>query len=353
MIPYGSVPTLPESTAWRGKAGETRLLLAIVAARSRLRPVRIGAVDIGTNSVRLLVADVDDEERLRTSHRMGEISRLGEGLDRTGLIDEVAAARTLECLERFVHEAEYSGASTIRVAATNALRVATNGPEMAARFSDRIGYPVEILTGEEEARLVFLAVLSGLNPRPVVVDIGGGSTEIIFGEGQDGNQVISLELGCVRLTERFVQTDPPSEEELGAVRRFVQEVFRDKLTDFVADGLERAVGVGGTVTAFGALDLNLTKYDPTRIENHLLSLDRIAAIEKQLCSIPLANRRDLAGVSRGRADIIPAGAVILSEFVNRFPVAGITVSTRGLRYGLVLSEARRHRKASAQGVPRG
>lgn len=318
--------------------------------------MRIGAVDIGTNSVRLLVADVDDDERLRTSHRMGEISRLGEGLDRTGLIDEGAASRTLECLERFVHEAEYSGASTIRVAATNALRVATNGPEVALRFSERIGYPVEILTGEEEARLVFLAVLSGLNPRPrrsVVVDIGGGSTEIIFGEGQDGNQVISLELGCVRLTERFVRSDPPTEDELGSVRRFVQDVFQEKLTDFVADGLERAVGVGGTVTAFGALDLNLTKYDPTRIENHLLSRDRIAAIERQLCSIPLANRRDLAGVSRGRADIIPAGAVILSEFVNRFPIAGITVSTRGLRYGLVLSEARRHRKVNGQGVSRG
>jgi exopolyphosphatase / guanosine-5'-triphosphate,3'-diphosphate pyrophosphatase len=309
--------------------------------------VRIGAVDIGTNSVRLLVADVDDDERLRTSHRMGEISRLGEGLDRTGLIDEVASSRTLECLERFVHEAEYSGASRIRVAGTNAFRVARNGPEIASRFSDRIGYPVEILTGEEEARLVFLAVLSGLNPRPkrsVVVDIGGGSTEIIFGEGQEGQQVISLELGCVRLTERFVRSDPPTESELGVVREFVQGVFKDKLSEFVADGLERAVGVGGTVTAFGALDLNLTKYDPTRIENHLLSRDRIAAIEKQLCSIPLANRRDLAGVSRGRADIIPAGAVILSEFVNRFPITGVTVSTRGLRYGLVLSEARRLKK---------
>jgi exopolyphosphatase/guanosine-5'-triphosphate,3'-diphosphate pyrophosphatase len=306
--------------------------------------MRIGAVDIGTNSVRLLVADVDDSERLRTSHRMGEISRLGEGLDRTGLIDETAASRTLECLERFVHEAEYSGASRIRVAATNALRVARNGREVAARFSERIGYPVEILTGEEEARLVFLAVLSGLSPphgRSVVVDIGGGSTEVISGEGEDGSQVISLELGCVRLTERFVAGDPPSESELGAVRDYVQNVFREKLVDFESSCMDRAVGVGGTVTAFGALDLNLAKYDPTRIENHLLTRDRISHIEHQLCSIPLSRRRDLAGVSRGRADIIPAGAVILSEFVNRFPVAGVYVSTRGLRYGLVLSEARR------------
>ena len=305
--------------------------------------VRIGAVDIGTNSVRLLVADVDGDERLRTSHRMGEISRLGEGIDRTGLIDEAAAARTLECLERFVHEAEYSGASRIRVAGTNAFRVARNGRDVADRFSERIGYTVDILTGEEEARLVFLAVLSGLAPHPgrsVVVDIGGGSTEIIFGEGQESTQVISLELGCVRLTERYVRTDPPTEPELGVIRECVQEIFREKLAGFAEGGIDRAMGVGGTVTAFGALDLNLTKYDPTRIENHTLSRDRIAAIEKQLCSIPLASRRDLAGVSRGRADIIPAGAVILSEFVRRFPVAGVTVSTRGLRYGLVLSEAR-------------
>jgi exopolyphosphatase/guanosine-5'-triphosphate,3'-diphosphate pyrophosphatase len=305
--------------------------------------VRIGAVDIGTNSVRLLVADVDENERLRTSHRMGEISRLGEGIDRTGLIDEAAATRTLDCLERFVQEAEYSGASRIRVAATNALRVARNGREIAARFSDRIGYPVEVLSGEEEARLVFLAVLSGLSPphgRSVVVDIGGGSTEIISGMEQNGTQVISLELGCVRLTERFIRSDPPTDTELAAIRAHVRAVFAEKLGAFRSEGLDRTVGVGGTVTAFGALDLGLVKYDPTRIENHLLSQERIQLIEKELCSIPVARRRDLAGVSRGRADIIPAGAVILTEFVARFPIPGLTVSTRGLRYGLVLSEAR-------------
>jgi exopolyphosphatase / guanosine-5'-triphosphate,3'-diphosphate pyrophosphatase len=311
--------------------------------------VRIGAVDIGTNSVRLLVADVDEKERLRTAHRMGEIARLGEGLDRTGVIDEAAAARTLECLERFVHEAEYSGASRIRVAGTNALRVARNGCEIAARFSERIGYPVEILTGEEEARLVFLAVMSGLSRprgRSVVVDIGGGSTEIICGEAEEGVQLISLELGCVRLTERLVISDPPADSELEAVRRHVLEVFADKLGSFQLGEVERAVGVGGTVTAFGALDLGLVKYDPSRIENHCLTRERIAAIAKQLCTIPLSQRRDLAGVSRGRADIIPAGAIILSELVNRFAVSGVYVSTRGLRYGLVLSEARKPDRAA-------
>ncbi len=315
--------------------------------------VRIGAVDIGTNSVRLLVADVDEKERLKTAHRMGEISRLGEGLDRTGVIDEAAATRTLDCLERFVHEAEYSGASQIRVAGTNAFRVARNGRDVADSYAQRIGYPVDILTGEEEARLVFLAVMSGLSGaqgRSVVVDIGGGSTEIICGEGEKGTQLISLELGCVRLTERLVRGDPPADSELEQVRSHVREIFAEKLAAFDGSRLERAVGVGGTVTAFGALDLGLTKYDPSRIENHLLSREKIASIEKHLCSIPLNQRRDLAGVSRGRADIIPAGAVILSEFVNRFPVPGVYVSTRGLRYGLVLSEARKVWRAQGQPV---
>jgi exopolyphosphatase/guanosine-5'-triphosphate,3'-diphosphate pyrophosphatase len=315
--------------------------------------VRIGAVDIGTNSVRLLVADVDDKERLKTAHRMGEICRLGEGLDRTGVIDEAAAARTLDCLERFVQEAEYSGASQIRVAGTNAFRVAQNGLEIAERFSQRVGYPVEVLTGEEEARLVFLAVLSGLSQprgRSVVVDIGGGSTEIICGEGESSTELMSLELGCVRLTERHVRSDPPTAEELGKVREHVRQVFDEKLQGFGGAQVDRAIGVGGTVTAFGALDLGLTKYDPSRIENHLLSRERIFSIESHLCSIPLAERRDLAGVSRGRADIIPAGTVILSEFVNRFPVSGVYVSTRGLRYGLVLSEARRCWKREGQPV---
>jgi len=224
---------------------------------------------------------------------------------------------------------------------------------VADRYAQRIGYPVDILTGEEEARLGFRAVMSGLSAphgRSVVVDIGGGSTEIICGEGEKGTQLISLELGCVRLTERLVQGDPPADVELEQIRSHVREIFAEKLAAFDGDRIDRAVGVGGTVTAFGALDLGLTKYDPSRIENHLLSRERIASIEKHLCSIPLNQRRDLAGVSRGRADIIPAGAVILSEFVNRFPVTGVYVSTRGLRYGLVLSEARKVWRAQGEPV---
>ncbi|MBI4364089.1 MAG: Ppx/GppA family phosphatase, partial [Candidatus Latescibacteria bacterium] len=186
--------------------------------------------------------------------------------------------------------------------------------------------------------------------RSVVVDIGGGSTEIICGEGEEGTQLISLELGCVRLTERLIRTDPPADEELGRIRAHVREVFAEKLGAFGGGHVERAIGVGGTVSAFGALDLGLTKYDPSRIENHLLSRERISTIEKHLCSIPLSQRRDLAGVSRGRADIIPAGAVILAEFVNRFPVDGVYVSTRGLRYGLVISEARRAWRGQGQPV---
>jgi len=316
--------------------------------------VRIGAVDIGTNSVRLLVADDDEQRRLRTAHRMGEISRLGEGLDRTGVIDELAATRTLDCIERFVQEAEYSGASRIRVAGTNALRTARNGPDVAHRFSERIGYDVEILTGEEEARLVFMAVLSGLastQGRSVVVDIGGGSTEVITGEGDECLRVLSLELGCVRLTERFLVEDPPSAMELQRVRDHVRAVYEERLPDLNGTPVDRAVGVGGTVTAFAALDLGLHRYDPARIENHFLPTDRIHAIEAQICGLPLGERRELPGVSRGRADVIPAGSVILTEFVQRFPVPGLHVSTRGLRYGLVLSEARR--QVTGEGSPAG
>jgi exopolyphosphatase/guanosine-5'-triphosphate,3'-diphosphate pyrophosphatase len=343
ILPLCYVPVVPAVNLRGGGVATT-------CERARATPVpsdntvRIGAVDIGTNSVRLLVADVDPLHRLRTAHRMGEISRLGEGLDRSGLIDEPAVNRTLDCLERFVQEAEYSGASHIRVAGTSALRSASNGPQVAERFSERIGYPVEILSGEEEARLVFLAVSSGFTGRAgrtVVVDIGGGSTEIIVGDGDEGRQLISLPLGCVHLTERLIAHDPPLPAELEALRDFVRSIYDERLGAFGAGPIDRAVGVGGTVTAFGALDIGLTKYDPARIENHFLPADRILSIEKELCSTPLERRKELPGVSRGRADIIPAGSVILAEFVSRFPVGGLHVSTRGLRYGLVLSEARR------------
>src|SRR5713101_433409 len=138
MTSYATFYRIAESTEGGNRATYRSYLGGRPVLTSSESTVRIGAVDIGTNSVRLLVADVDEKERLRTAHRMGEISRLGEGLDRTGAIDEAAAARTLECLERFVHEAEYSGASQIRVAGTNAFRVAKNGPEIAALFSERI-----------------------------------------------------------------------------------------------------------------------------------------------------------------------------------------------------------------------
>jgi exopolyphosphatase/guanosine-5'-triphosphate,3'-diphosphate pyrophosphatase len=145
----------------------------------------------------------------------------------------------------------------------------------------------------------------------------------------------------VRLTERFLTGDPPSREEIARVREHVLEVLEERLPALNGSPVDRAVGVGGTVTAFAALDLGLAKYDPSRIENHHLSRERIQAIEHQLCETPLAERREMAGVSRGRADVIPAGSVILAEFVNRFPVTGVYVSTRGLRYGLALSEARK------------
>src|SRR2546430_17219509 len=164
--------------------------------------------------------------------------------------------------------------------------------------------------------------LSAPHGRSVVVDIGGGSTEIICGEGERGTQLISLELGCVRLTERLVRGDPPADQELEQIRSHVREIFAEKLGAFDDTRMDRAVGVGGTVTAFGALDLGLTKYDPSRIENHLLSRERIASIEKHLCSIPLNQRRDPAGVSRGRGDIIPAGGGILSPVVEPVPRSG-------------------------------
>ncbi|MGH7726833.1 MAG: Ppx/GppA family phosphatase [Candidatus Eiseniibacteriota bacterium] len=299
---------------------------------------RVAAIDIGTNSVRLLVAERGAEGEVRPLVRLGESCRLGEGLEATGRIPSRSEDRTRETLARFARRARELECVEVIVAATNALRSAGNGPEVTHRLSEAAGYPIRILSGEEEARLVYRAVIEGLrwnrdSGEYLVVDIGGGSVEIVRGLGNREARWVSLELGCVRLTDRFLTSDPPSPDQLASLRSFLRTewVRQDAL---LRPTPQAAAGVGGTVTALAALNLGLRRYDASRVEGHLLPTGDIRRLTDSLSGLTTAERQALATIGPGRADILPAGCVLLVTLCEAAGLASLTASTQGLRYAL-------------------
>ncbi len=319
------------------------------------RPIRFASIDIGTNSVRLLVAERGPHGELRPLVRLGESCRLGEGLETTRRISPRAEERTRDTLSRFARRARELECAEVLVAATNALRSAENGPDVTARLAAAAGYPIQILTGEEEARLVYEAVLEGLHwerdrGEYLVVDIGGGSVEIVRGCGNRVERWVSLELGCVRLTERFLRSDPPAPGELANLRSFLREIWvgHDLL---LRPTPQSAAGVGGTVTALAALNLGLRRYDASRVEGHLLPTGDIRRLTDSLTGLTTAERQALATVGPGRADILPAGCVLLVSLCEAAGLASMTASTQGLRYALARAALRRAEGAAGPPSP--
>ena len=319
------------------------------------RAPRIAAIDIGTNSIRLLVAERAPHGELRPLVRLGESCRLGEGLETTGRIAPRAEERTRDTLSRFARRARELDCAEVLVAATNALRSAENGPEVTRRLAAAAGFPIQILSGEEEARLVYEAVLEGLHwdreqGEYLVVDIGGGSVEIVRGVGLRVDRWVSLELGCVRLTERFLRSDPPTPSELSELRSFLREIWvgHDLL---LRPTPQAAAGVGGTVTALAALNLGLRRYDASRVEGHLLPTGDIRRLTDSLTGLTTAERQALATVGPGRADILPAGCVLLVSLCEAAGLASLTSSTQGLRYALARAALRRAEAGAAPASP--
>ncbi len=321
------------------------------------RLVRIASIDIGTNSVRLLVAERGGNGEVRPLVRLGESCRLGEGLETTGRIGPRAEERTRDTLGRFARRARELECAEVLVAATNALRSAENGPEVTARLEKAAGFPIRILSGEEEARLVYEAVVEGLRwdrerGEYLVVDIGGGSVEVVRGEGLEVGPWASLELGCVRLTERFLRSDPPASSELADLRAFLRETWvrHDVL---LRPTPQAAAGVGGTVTALAALNLGLRRYDASRVEGHLLATGDIRRLTDSLTRLTTAERQALATVGPGRADILPAGCVLLVSLCEAAGLASLTASTQGLRYALARAALKRAEEAARLLAPPG
>jgi exopolyphosphatase/guanosine-5'-triphosphate,3'-diphosphate pyrophosphatase len=303
---------------------------------------RRAAIDIGTNSVRLLVADVlgspGSSPHLKPVLQRLQITRLGEHLTPGGRIQPDAAARTAEVVNRFVGLARDVGALDPVLVGTHALRIAQNPDELLAR----LGGPVRILTGDEEARLGYRGVVAGLGsspipPRLLVVDIGGGSVELTWGRRGRVEASQSVPAGAVTLTERFLAHDPPLPMEISALRAHLTHTLDPGLSKASGKGL-RVVGVGGTITTMAAIEQRLSPYDPDRVHGYRLTRRSVERITEELAALPLAGRRHLAGLQPERADIIVAGAIVLQHLLARSGVQSLTVSEADLLWALLLDQ---------------
>jgi exopolyphosphatase / guanosine-5'-triphosphate,3'-diphosphate pyrophosphatase len=299
------------------------------------RPGRVAAIDQGTNSVRLLVVEPDDEGGVRELARDMVITRLGEGVDETGRIAPEALWRTVSQLATFCRRAHALHAGRIRVGATSAVRDAANRDEFERAVRERARVNLEIVGGEQEAALSFLGATRGQElPGPfLVLDIGGGSTEFVVGDARP-EAAISTQMGSVRLTERFVTTDPPMPEELEAMAAAI-EIVLDGVETSVPVGRARTfVAVAGTATTVQAISLGLPFDDPERIHRTWLSLGEVERILGELSRMTTTERAALPVMAPGRADVIVSGVLVLSRSMRRFGFEQALVSETDILDGL-------------------
>jgi exopolyphosphatase / guanosine-5'-triphosphate,3'-diphosphate pyrophosphatase len=300
--------------------------------------VRVAAVDLGTNSTRLLVADVVDGRLAEVARRL-KITRLGEGVDERRRLLPASIARVRNVLTDYRREAEALGAERTLAIATSAVRDAENGEAFLGEVEWSYGFSTRLLTGHEEAQLTFRGISTAreIGAETLIVDIGGGSTELVAG-GPDGLRFHdSLDLGCVRLTERFLHSDPPRDQELRACAEAARALLAERVPDDVRPGT--AIGVAGTVTTLAALDLGLAQYDAERIHGYVFTRDSVETQLQRLAAIPVAQRREIPALEPERAPVIVAGAVILREVLGHFGLDRIEASERDILDGAALAAA--------------
>jgi exopolyphosphatase/guanosine-5'-triphosphate,3'-diphosphate pyrophosphatase len=310
---------------------------------------RVAAVDCGTNTIRLLVADIDPETGRQDSLvREMRIVRLGQDVDRTGRFADEALERVFAAVEQYAEIVEDHHVDAVRFVATSAARDAGNGDDLLDGVTARLGVRPEIITGDEEARLSFDGATRALPPVPepvAVVDIGGGSTELVLGVPGRVDAARSLDIGSVRLTERLMPSDPPTSAELEAATRAVDEALATLAPYGVEIGAAATlVGVAGTVTTVGTLLLGLERWDRDRVHQASFPATAVHDLVARLLAATVADRRAL-GVPAGRADVIGAGALILDRVVRGSGVERLVVSDADILDGLAWSIAGRQEQA--------
>jgi exopolyphosphatase/guanosine-5'-triphosphate,3'-diphosphate pyrophosphatase len=286
-----------------------------------------------------LVTEVGAEGKPRRIADMSRITRLGRGVDADGRLDPESAERTLDAIVEFSEKARALGAERIVAAATAALRDASDREDFITRVKQRTGVTLEIIGGDAEAELSYLSTQKGLtldaDNKLLIVDIGGGSTELIRAQPGQALAVISLQMGSVRLTERIVHHDPPQAGEIAGLRDAVSDVLRQAGWRYRPDSM---VGIAGTVTTLCAIELGLMQYSPDSVHGQPMAKSAITRLIGVLGSLPLEQRKKLPGMEPGRADVLLAGAVILERIMDHFNCEQVIVSDQGVRWGLIWRE---------------
>ena len=302
--------------------------------------MRRAVVDIGTNSTRLFLADVDDGVVDDVLERRTVVTRLGAGVDAGGRLAEDAMERVYAVLDEYRDLIDRHGGARAVAVMTSAVRDAANGAEFAGVVGERWGFEPHILSGDEEARLTFLGASSerdGADRTPtLVIDIGGGSTEFVIGAGHDVTFHVSNQAGVVRQTERHLHSDPPTEGECQALARDVREVFDAGVPREYRQSVSHAIGVAGTATSMASIAQELEPYDPDKVEGYVVSEAKCRQILERLAALTLAERRQVRGLHPDRAPTIVAGVIILLETLALFGLHDFEVSEHDILRGATL-----------------
>jgi len=308
---------------------------------------RFAAIDIGTNTILMLIAELEGNGAFRVLDDQAEIARLGEGVDRTRRIGSGGEERSVGVLKSYLKRCRGLGVDEIVAVGTSALRDADNAGDFKARLRQELGLDLRVLSGEEEAAYSYLAVQRGLpleGKEVLVVDVGGGSTELVWGEGDVVRRTVSLDLGSVRLTERFLISDPVREEECAELSKTIdREIEQLRVHWQIGHSLYTMVGIAGTFTTLAAIEKGLRQYSHSEVHGSRLSRDEVQRQLRLFKGKTLSQRKEIAGLEPKRADVILAGALLIDRIMAFFLVDQATVSDQGIRYGLL------HERLSAFG----
>ena len=299
--------------------------------------MRVAVVDIGTNSTRLLVAEVDASDgSVQELARESRVTRLGDGVDASGSLSEEASGRVFATLREYRAQIDSLGCEANLAVLTSAVRDADNGAEFAERVRSDYGLDAKVLKGEEEAQLTFLGAMAGRPPAEeptVVIDIGGGSTEFVIGVGRSAGFHVSLHAGVVRMSERHIHSDPPAPEELQELALDVRATLLDGLAPDERAAVKQGIAVAGTATSAAAIDQALDPYDPARVHGYRLELATVEMLLARLADMDEEERREVVGLNPDRAPTIVAGMILLCEALKAFELEQVEVSEHDILYG--------------------